>query len=239
MIYDSVLMKVEAVKVRRLYIDVATQIEAQIREGSIKPGQRLPSERDLATKFEVSRPTIREAMIALEIAGLVEIRTGSGIYILKSAQELTEFVPDDVPGPFEVLEARLLIEPEAASLAATRITNTQLKTIEDALKLMADRNTDEKEKEAADQLFHCTIALATNNSALYSYVKWLWDLRNQSSLSAAFHQRVRDLGVHPYVDEHREILNALKLRDPLCAQNAMRNHISNAIEQDMSVLDIE
>ena len=75
-------MKVEAVKVRRLYLEVAGQIETLIRSGEIKPGERLPSERDLAASFEVSRPTIREAMIALEIAGLVEIRTGSGIYAL-------------------------------------------------------------------------------------------------------------------------------------------------------------
>lgn len=232
-------MKVETVKVRRLYLEVATQIENQIRSGNITPGERLPSERDLAASFEVSRPTIREAMIALEIAGLVEIRTGSGIYVLANSQDLTDFVPDDVPGPFEVLEARLLVEPEAASLAAARITKEQLKILEEALQLMSDSDTNEKEKEQADQLFHCTIAQATNNSALYSYVKWLWELRNQSPLSAAFHQRVRDLGVHPYVDEHRKILNALKLRDPIRAQNAMRSHISNAIEQDMSVLEIE
>ena len=237
--FISMAMKVEAVKVRRLYIDVATQIESKIRDGSLVSGERLPSERDLAAKFEVSRPTIREAMIALEIAGLVEIRTGSGIYVQQSSQELTDFVPDDVPGPFEVLEARLLVEPEAASLAAARITKEQLRTIEEALNMMSDKNTDEKQKEKADQLFHCTIALATNNSALLSYIKWLWGLRNQSPLSSAFHQRVRDLGVHPYVDEHRKILNALKLRDPIRAQNAMRSHISNAIEQDMSVLEIE
>ena len=231
-------MKVEAVKVRRLYIEVATQIESQIRSGNIKPGERLPSERDLAVRFEVSRPTIREAMIALEIAGLVEIRTGSGIYALP-LNELDAGQLDDVPGPFEGLEARLLVEPEAVSLAAARINKEQLAVLENALRIMEDTKSSEKAKEQADELFHCTIAAATDNSALESYVKWLWGLRNQSVLSSTFHQRVRDLGVHPYVDEHRKILNALKLRDPSRARNAMHAHISNAIEQDMDVLQLD
>ncbi|GGF85712.1 FadR/GntR family transcriptional regulator [Alteromonas lipolytica] len=231
-------MKVDAVKVRRLYLEVATQIEQQIRDGHIKPGDRLPSERDLAASFEVSRPTIREAMIALEIAGLVEIKTGSGIYALAQSDALSPGTLDDVPGPFEVLEARLLIEPEAASLAAARINKEQLKIVEQAVRVMGAADSTELEKEKADELFHVTIAQATNNSALASTIKWLWELRNQSVLSSTFHKRVRELGVHPYVDEHRKILNALKVRDPQRAKNAMHTHISNAIDQDMSVLEL-
>lgn len=231
-------MKVDAVRVRRLYLEVATQIEQQIRAGKIKPGDRLPSERDLAASFEVSRPTIREAMIALEIAGLVEIKTGSGIYALAQSETFSPAMLDDVPGPFEVLEARLLIEPEAASLAAARMNKEQLRIIEQAVKVMGAADSTEQQKEKADELFHVTIAQATNNSALASAIKWLWELRNQSVLSSTFHQRVRELGVHPYVDEHRKILNALKVRDPQRAKNAMHAHISNAIEQDMSVLEL-
>ncbi|MGB0214487.1 MAG: FadR/GntR family transcriptional regulator [Alteromonas oceani] len=231
-------MQVDAVKVRRLYLEVATQIEQQIQSGQIGPGERLPSERDLASRFEVSRPTIREAMIALEIAGLVEIKTGSGIYVLAQTETLAPHSLDDVPGPFEVLEARLLIEPQAASLAAARISKAQLKSIEQAVQIMGDANSSEHQKEQADELFHVTIAQATDNSALASTIKWLWELRNQSALSSRFHQRVRELGVQPYVEEHRKIFNALKLRDPERARTAMHHHISNAIEQDMSVLDL-
>ena len=116
-------MQVDAVKFRRLYLEVATQIEQQIQNGQIRPGERLPSERDLAGRFEVSRPTIREAMIALEIAGLVDIKTGSGIYVLAQTETLVPRSLDDVPGPFEILEARQLIEPQADSLAAARISS--------------------------------------------------------------------------------------------------------------------
>ena len=104
---------------------------------------------------------------------------------------------------------------------------------------MESADAGEQEQEQADQLFHCTIAEATNNSALTSTIKWLWELRNKSALSSTFHQRVRDLGVHPYVEEHRKILNALKLRDPNRAKAAMQNHISHAIEQDISVLELD
>ena len=152
-------MKVEAVKVRRLYIEVATQIEAQLRNGSIRPGERLPSERDLAVRFEVSRPTIREAMIALEIAGLVEIRTGSGIYALEQ-NELSGAQLDDAPGPFEVLEARLLVEPEVVSLAAARISDEQLEILEQAIHTMDNSQASEKEKEQADERFHSFECLA-------------------------------------------------------------------------------
>ena len=177
-------------------------------------------------------------MIALEIAGLVEIKTGSGIYVLARTETQAPRTLDDVPGPFEVLEARLLIEPQAASLAAARISKTQLKSIEQAVQIMGDASASDQQKEQADERFHVTIAQATDNSALASTIQWLWELRNQSALSSRFHQRVRELGVQPYVEEHRKILNALKLRDPERARNAMHFHISNAIEQDMSVLDL-
>lgn len=232
-------MRIEAVKVRRLYLEVASQVERQIRNGDIKPGTRLPSERDLAVSFGVSRPTIREAMIALEIAGLVEIRTGSGIYALAPSASIRDAAADDVPGPFEILEARLVIEAETTALAAARITDEQIARMEKALAVMASEDSSEKEKEQADQLFHCTIAAATNNSALLSSVKWLWELRNRSDISVVFHQRVRDLGIHPSVEEHRRILTALKAKDPVRAKTAMQTHISNAIDQDVSALNLE
>ena len=232
-------MRIEAVKVRRLYLDVANQIEQQIRAGDIKPGERLPSERNLAVSFEVSRPTIREAMIALEIAGLVEIRTGSGIYILKPRQQEESGLADEGPGPFEILETRLLIESEVASLAASRITNHQLRELEAALSDMEAEDKEGTVTERADQRFHCIIAEAASNSALSAVVEWLWDLRNKSRISALFHARVREKGVHPSLEDHRRIYRALANRDPLLAREAMRAHIANAIESDIDLLESE
>jgi DNA-binding FadR family transcriptional regulator len=232
-------MKIEAVKVRRLYLDVAQQIETQIHKGKIKPGERLPSERNLAVSFKVSRPTIREAMIALEIAGLVEIRTGSGIYVVAPKVPEREGLVDEGPGPFEILEARLLIEAETASLAAARITKKQLTALEKALLAMETEDAEGKISEKADQQFHCLIAEASQNSALDAVVEWLWQLRNKSKISTLFHQRVREEGIHPSVEEHRRIFNALKRRDPTLVREAMRVHITNAIDTNMALLERE
>ena len=231
-------MKIEAVKVRRLYLDVASQIERLIRSGEIRAGERLPAERNLATSFGVSRPTIREAMIALEIAGLVEIRTGSGIYAVAPKGAENQLMDDD-PGPFEVLETRLLVESETAALAASRITDQQLLELEQALVEMEREDSEGIVTEQADQRFHCIIAEASSNSALESIVNWLWDLRNKSKISTLFHQRVREGGVHPSLNEHRRIFKALQSRDPLRAREAMRAHIAHAIDTDIALLELE
>lgn len=232
-------MQIEAVKVRRLYLDIAHQIETLIKNDEIKPGERLPSERNLAASFEVSRPTIREAMIALEIAGLVEVRTGSGIYVLPPKTKPDQALVDEGPGPFEILEARLLVETEIAGLAAARISKNQLAQLSQALIEMEMESAEGSITEQADQRFHCILAEASQNSALASAAEWLWQLRNNSKISALFHQRVREEGVHPSVEEHRRIYNALRSRDPMRAREAMRTHIANAIETDMALLEAE
>src|SRR5260370_18213796 len=114
---------------RKLYRQVADTIMASIRSGDYKPGARLPSERDLAASFKVSRPTIREAMIALEIHSLVEARQGSGIYITDHPP--SQIGADDLDiGAFELTEARRLFEGETAALAATHITEGPIQEID-------------------------------------------------------------------------------------------------------------
>lgn len=227
-------MQIEAVKIRRLYLEVADQLSGLISEGQIKAGERLPSERELATKFGVSRPTIREAMIALEIAGAVEIRTGSGIYAAKQVPVLQ--VNDAGPGPYEILEARRIIECEAASLASARITDKQLEDLSEALTSMEIENQ-QGLSEKADRKFHTIIAQASQNSAISSMVIWLWELRDNSQLSTIFHQRARDRAIHPSINDHRLILSALRQRDPTAAHNAMHQHFTGAIEAVTLMLD--
>lgn len=230
-------MKIETVKVRRLYLEVASQLEGQIAAGAISVGQRLPSERDLAERFGVSRPTIREAMIALEVSGQVEIRSGAGIFVREAAPGVARLQTDDVPGPFEILEARRLIEAEVVALAAERMTDAQLVDLQKALTDMEREDADGSISEEADQRFHCIIAEASENSALASTVRWLWELRNQSKISTLFHHRVREQGVHPSIEEHKQIFKALQARDAKQARIAMIKHISNALDADIAVLE--
>src|ERR1700684_1410205 len=142
---------------RQLYQQVASTSMAAIMAGTYKPGQRLPSERDLAVSFKVSRPTIREAMIALEIRGLVEARQGSGIYITDHPP--AQIGADDLDiGAFELTEARRLFEGEAVALAATIITEEQLQEIEAILEDMVKENNRKQTGEMADRRFHVAIA---------------------------------------------------------------------------------
>ena len=222
-------MELQAVKAERLYLKVAEQLSGLITGGSIKPGERLPSERVLAEKLGVSRPTIREAMIALEISGVIEIRTGSGIYATqKQYQQTQPEIGDKGVGPFEILETRFIIESEACALAAARISSEQIRELKQAVKEMEEEETRADASEKADWKFHSIIAEASQNTAIIGIVNWLWELRNQSELSTGFMERLRAEGVHPSIEDHRKIILALEQRNPEKARAAMRNHIDNA-----------
>lgn len=224
-------MEIEAVKVRRLYLQVADQLSSLMREGTLQPGDRLPSERDLASQFGVSRPTVREAMIALEIAGMVEIRSGSGVYIMDTSDVFSPAVlKGEDPGPLEILEARRAIEGETAALAAERIDANTLRELEAQLLLIASADASAEEKEAADERFHQLIAFASGNSALQSSVIWLWDLRNRSQISHKFHEKLRMEGSTPVVRDHEAILDAIRKGDPQAARQHMHQHLQRVLD---------
>ena len=122
---------------RKLYQHVAAAIAEDIARGVYAPGGRLPSERELGERFSVSRPTIREAMLALEIRGMVEARHGSGIYVADNPRAERSAPELDI-GAFELTEARALFEGEAAALAATVITEQELDRLEELLKERMD-----------------------------------------------------------------------------------------------------
>jgi GntR family hexuronate regulon transcriptional repressor len=202
---------------------------AAITAGNYKPGERLPSERDLAVAFKVSRPTIREAMIALEIRGLAESRHGSGIYV--SDKPAAQVPAGDLDiGAFELTEARRLFEGEAAALAATTITDEQLQELEAIIAEMVDENARKQKGEIADRHFHVTIARATRNTAISTVIENLWDMRYKSPLCAYMLERARRVGVQPRISEHRKILAALRKHDSKGARKAMRDHLARVIE---------
>ena len=214
---------------RKLYQQVASTIMAAIMAGNYKPGERLPSERDLAVAFKVSRPTIREAMIALEIRGLAESRHGSGIYVADKPAAQVPAGDLDI-GAFELTEARRLFEGEAAALAATIITDEQLQELEAIIAEMVDENARKQKGEIADRRFHVAIARATRNTAITTVVENLWDMRYKSPLCAYMLERARQVGVQPRISEHRKILAALRKHDSKGARKAMRDHLARVID---------
>jgi GntR family hexuronate regulon transcriptional repressor len=225
---------------RKLYQQVATSVAAGITAGQYRVGTRLPSERDLAEEFGVSRPTVREAMIALEIRGLVEARPGSGIYVTDAAPTTGGPAPELDIGAFELTEARRLFEGEACALAAGVITDEELAELEIILGDMVGENTLATSiGEHADRRFHTTIARATRNSAIVMVVENLWDLRYRSPLCAAMLARARQVGVRPLIEDHREILDALTNRDPRAARAAMRAHLGRVIDGLLTATELD
>jgi GntR family transcriptional regulator, hexuronate regulon transcriptional repressor len=214
---------------RKLYQQVASTIMESIMSGKYKPGERLPSERDLAAAFKVSRPTIREAMISLEIRGLAEARHGSGIYVTDQPPA-HEGAGDLDIGAFELTEARRLFEGEAAALAATTITEECLEELERIVAEMVDENARKQQDWTADRRFHIAIARATRNTAIATVIENLLDMRHKSPLCVYMLERARRVGVQPRVSEHRRILVALRKHDPRAARNAMRDHLARVIE---------
>ena len=232
-------MSEQAIKVPRLYQQVAEKLIEWIDAGKYGVGTRLPAERELAGMFSVSRPTIREAIIALELQNFVEVRTGSGVYVLENKREVNRFSDQDI-GPFELTEARVLFEGEAAALAATMITEDELDALASTLDEMLEENAvDDKSHENADKKFHMIIARATRNSAIESVLVGLWDAREYSPLTQRMYQKARNKGVKPSVEEHREIYNALKARDPKAARDATRGHLLRVIDSILEATEIE
>ncbi len=163
----------------RSYQKLAASIAALIAEGEFKVGDRLPSERALADRFNVSRTLVREAIIVLEIQGNVEVRGGSGIYVCApvagAVAPASAYTLSPGPGPFELLRARCLIEAEIAAVAAESRKDSDLDRIYSALVEMRDNMHDKEANEAADRMFHLRIAESTGNSVLLQMVTAVWD----------------------------------------------------------------
>jgi len=232
-------MRFSSGKEPRLYQQIAEKLYALINSGEYSVGMRLPAERELAAMFTVSRPTVREAVIALELEGCVEVRMGSGVYVIENNKDKSRFSDKDV-GPFELTEARALFEGEAAALAATMITDEELAHLAETLDEMAcENNNDMDTHEAADKKFHMIIAQATNNSAISSVIEELWDEREKSVLTRRMYEKVRDSGVKPSVDEHRQVYEALKAHDAQAARDLMRAHLMRVIDGILEATEVE
>jgi DNA-binding FadR family transcriptional regulator len=222
----------------RLYERVSRSITEQIARGDFELGQRLPSERDLAQAHAVSRPTVREAIIALELDGLVEVRKGSGVYVTALAPRGGKAGDTDM-GPFELIEARRLIESECCALAAARVTDEELAALSALVaEMQAENARDVTMSEDADRRFHLEIARATQNSAMYAAVEMLWDARARSPQYRLLTAKAHVAGVMPRIDEHAVILDALRTRQPERARSAMRDHLARVLESLLEATEV-
>jgi len=226
-------MPIHSIEPRRLYRQIADQIRALIRSKEFAAGARLPPERDLARQLGVSRPSVREALIALEVEGLVEVKIGSGIYVLgpRGDGELGPPVQAAM-GPFELLRARWIIESECAALAAKVAKRPQIAAIDEALQQMESvANDDKRQPLAGDRLFHLRIAEATGNGALVAVVKMLWEERMGPLFAQLEHHYDSPDQWTRAIAEHRVVLDAIARHDVPGARAAMQGHLDKAYKR--------
>ena len=219
-------MPLQIIETRRLYRQIADQLRVLVERGEFALGSRLPPERDLARQLGVSRPSVREALIALEVEGLVEVRMGSGIYVRSHEAATARLVSAE--GPLETIRARQLIESELAAIAAQRMKKPQVAGLRDAIDLMAQEAQAGQIPTQGDRLFHTRIAQSCENSVLMRLVGELFDERH----NPLFEQ----LGSHfetastwaAAIAEHGAIVDAIAARSPEAARTAMAQHLTRS-----------
>ena len=215
-----------AVKRTRLYKDIVVQIRELISDGELKPGDRLPAERELAKRFKVSRASLREAISALELQGLVQSCPGNGTIIIANSldavvQTFASNIIKEQSSLREVLEMRILLEPQVASLAASRGTSENIQQMQEILRSQESSIPGEAENVKADSDFHSFIARATQNSALIRVTVAIGEIlaeSRQQYLQSPERSR-RSIAAH------HNILNAIINHDPRAARCSMNDHI--------------
>jgi DNA-binding FadR family transcriptional regulator len=218
-------VRLQAVEPRRLYRQIADQIRTLIGRGQVARGARLPAERDLARQLGVSRPSLREAIIALEVEGLLDVRVGSGIYVSPANGHDRAAELDGASGPFEVIRARWMIEGECAALAAKNGTPAQLRAIRKAHAELTRESKRDRNPLHLDRAFHVAIAQATGNSALELVVQTLWDQRVGPLYRALEMKLEYPAMAGDTTDEHEAVVAAILARNPASARAAMRRHM--------------
>ncbi|SDR31536.1 FCD domain-containing protein [Pseudovibrio sp. Tun.PSC04-5.I4] len=227
---------------RRRYQEVAEVLRTELSNGTFKVGDRLRPERQIAEEMSVSRSLLREAMIMLEIEGLIDVRKGSGTYVVRLPNtEPTAATANlgDI-GPFELLQARQLMESNIAAFAATMVTKTDILRMRQALEKERTEIAQGSGGYEADEEFHLLIAEATQNSVLVDMVRNLWQQRSRSKMWDKLHERIFD---HTYREEwlkdHQDILDSLKRRDPQAAKQAMWQHLENVRKRLLELSDVD
>lgn len=223
-------MDLKPIKTKRIYEEIIEQIRILVTEGHLQPGDRLPSERDLAGQLNVSRASVREALSALEMMGLLEIRSGEGTFIKRInidsvVTPLTWVLSMEKDTVLELLEVRKMIEGQAVALATRRAKPEDLRELEDALQAMyVDLQTGQL-GEDADHRFHYAIAKASQNKIL---------LRLMNAISDTMHQTLKASRIRLYEGqdaperlfrEHSLVFDAILKQDSERARRVMLDHL--------------
>nr|WP_199068451.1 FCD domain-containing protein [Chromobacterium sp. ASV5] len=222
-------MELPALKSERIYHQIFNVIGQYIVDGHYPVGGYLPAERELSQQLGVSRSSVREALVALEIVGIVEIQRGKGVCILRAPQQwpFSFDAPSVSDGSVEdLLEARYVLEGELAALAAARASEAQMAEMERLIQAMAAQKEENAASQAHDRQFHMLIAEMTGNDVLRDKAGTLWNQR----YAPLFQQLESHYGKSDWesvVGEHRAVAAAIRARDAQAAREAMHAHLQS------------
>jgi DNA-binding FadR family transcriptional regulator len=222
-------MPLHPLEPQRLYRQIAEQLRAGMLSGEFAVGTRLPAERELALQLGVSRPSVREALIALEVEGWVEVRTGSGVYVLARGQS-SKGTPIAAAewGPLELIRARRVVEGETAALAATLAQPAHLAAMDQALLTMRSEAALGQPPLEGDRAFHSAIVQACGNAVLVETVHGFWDARRGPLFTRLGGYFETPASWRTALKEHQTILAAIRAQDPAAARAAMHAHMDKS-----------
>lgn len=225
---------------KRLYQEIGKELKAMLNSGNYPIGSRLPPEREIAAQFSVSRAVVREALIMLELENLIDVRKGSGVYVINLPDNGSKnglALNNDI-GPFEMLQARQLLESNIAAFAATQLVKSDIADMRQALELERQALENGQVGYDGDRMFHMVVARATQNSVLEDIVHDLWQRREDSAMWRKLHSHIANQDYRrQWLDDHQKILQALQCRDPQSASQAMWQHLENVKQTLMKLSD--
>jgi GntR family uxuAB operon transcriptional repressor len=226
---------------KRPYQKVGLELRQMLVEKNYKVGDKLPAERDIAELLGVTRTVVREALIMLELENLIEVRKGSGVFIIDLPSSSTHSHPlkDDV-GPFELLQARQLLESNIAEFAALQATPKDIAQMREALDMEISELNKKEGQQYGDKEFHLCVARATQNSVLVDMLLESWERRENSPMWEQLHSRIRSTVYQErWLQDHSDILLALQKKDPVAAKRAMWQHLENVKFKLFELSDVD
>jgi GntR family transcriptional repressor for pyruvate dehydrogenase complex len=208
----------------RLYEQVVSQIQAWIAENGLKVGDRLPPERELASRLGVSRATISQALVAMEVVGMVSVRHGDGVVLIEPAgsTKVVSALRRHAQQLPEIIEAREALETKLAALAAERRTKSDLAAIDEALEVMERDIAAGGRGVEGDELFHAAVTAAGHSALLARLMAEISELIKETRIES-LSQPDRPLNS---LRGHRRIADAIRARDGEAAAVAMQDHIT-------------
>ncbi|MBS2024968.1 MAG: FadR family transcriptional regulator [Deltaproteobacteria bacterium] len=218
-------MPIQVIDTDRLDRKIAKMLSELIASGEFVPGQRLPGERDLARQLGVSRPSVREALIALEVEGKVEVRVGSGVFVCAPRSLPNQVLLEQGEGPFELIRARWVVEGETAAIATREASAADREEMREALEDLRQSQS-ARESEDADRRLHVAIGNATQNGPLAGVVQLLWDQGRGALWRQMEHHFTTPQLWAGTLRDHEAVVLAIESGNPQRARKAMHEHLT-------------